>query len=219
MRRAWVIRAGESGTEIDAMRDAGRIGVRYEAIGDAREWTSVQIEQELARTNGKEAAANRSRLMRFTFDVSIGDLVVTPNGVEKDVWISTVTGPYEFDQEAVVPHYPHTRTAEWLGWWPRSSSWLYNKLKYIDTPGPLVELRDPHWWFAQAESVELRRERPDRTRYVAPPRQSAPRRSPSAPKPPPPPKPPEHVLCAGQCGLQWRTAALVDGLCPDCRGD
>ena len=49
MRRVWMIRTGENGEAIDAMRRAGKIGLRYETVGDAREWTPAEIEKGVAK--------------------------------------------------------------------------------------------------------------------------------------------------------------------------
>lgn len=225
MRRVWLVRAGDGADEIDAMRLAGRVGVRFETVGDARGWTPQQIEQAVTPTSDESAAQLRSRLLRFAVDMRVGDMVVTPNTAHHELWLSIVTGPYEFAEHPVVPGYGHTRTATWLGWVDRSTPWVQHKLKYIDMPAA-VELRDPDWWFLQVASVDLPPERPLRPRAAARPaptvrparaRRAAPS-SVTAPKPLPP-KEPERALCAGSCGLQWRGAVLVDGLCPDCRGD
>jgi hypothetical protein len=220
-----LVRVGEGAEEIDAMRLAGRVGLRFETVGDALEWTPRQIEQAVTPTSDESAAQLRSRLLRFALDMRVGDMVVTPNTAHHELWLSTVTGPYEFTEHPVVPGYGHTRTATSLGWVDRSSPWVQHKLKYIDMPAA-VELRDPDWWFLQVESVDLPLVRPLRARVVARPvaparpsraRQSAP--SLATPPKPLPPREPERVLCAGSCGLQWRVAVLANGLCPDCRGD
>ena len=213
------MKAGENTAEIDALRRAGQIGVRLETVGDAREWTASQIEQAIGKAHPGESAQLRSNLLRFTVEMHPGDLVVLPNTPDREVWLAVVTGPYEFGENPTVANYHHTRTVEWLGWLDRSAPWLQNKLKYIDTPAKLVELRDPNWWFEQIAAIDVPRDRPDRPRRPAP-APSATKRAPSN-RPPvvPRPKPPEMVLCAGPCQLQWRASALVGGLCPDCRGD
>jgi hypothetical protein len=233
-----VIRAGERADEIDAMRTAGIVGLRFEEVPDARDMTPQMIELAIAKVR-PGAADLRSRLLRFVNDVHIGDLVVTPNAPHRELWVSIVTGPYGHHDDPVVSGYHHTRTADWLGWWDRGSSWLQRKLTYIDTPAVIVELRDPEWWFEQIGSGDQPRPEPDRARrhaYAAaaaradaPTRRASTPRAPATPRPravraPVAPKPvaakePERALCAGQCGLQWRTNVLVDGLCPDCRGD
>jgi len=207
------------------MREAGMIAVDFDSVGDVRGMSQQEVEHAIAATGQTGVENLRSRLMRFVNDVHIGDLVITPNGTEHDLWVSMVTGPYEYLAEAPVPGYHHTRTAEWLGWLDRSDSWLQHKLRYIDVSGAVIELRDTDWWLDQVGSRRLPTDRPPR-RYSPPAK--APRASKTAPRArrvaaaaPPPAKPKEvaRVLCAGPCGFQWSTAVLVGGLCPDCRGD
>jgi len=77
--RAWLIRAGEGAVELDAMRRAGVIVVRYPSVGDATVWSDEQIEQALCDAGRANAAGQlRARIQTFANDVSIGDLVVTP---------------------------------------------------------------------------------------------------------------------------------------------
>ena len=220
MRRAWVVRAGESADEITALREAGLIGVRYESVGDVRQLTAKEIEYAIAATDQSGVEALRSRLMRFVNDVRVGDLVVTPNAPEHDVWISIVTGAYEYSDQPIVPNYAHTRPAQWQGWVDRDAAWLQHKLKYLDVVGAVVELRDADWWFDQVDARDIPAERTARRFRPIPatPKPRA-RRATPAPARTAAPKPPDRVLCAGQCGLQWSTAVLVNGLCPDCRGD
>ncbi len=220
MRRAWVVRAGDKATEIEAMRASGMIGVRYESVGDVRTMTAKEIESAIASTGETGVDALRSRLMRFVNDVRVGDLVVTPNVSGHDLWISIVTGAYEYVDQPTVAGYLHIRAAQWRGWIDRDAAWLQHKLKYLDVPGAVVELRDADWWFDQIDSRDLPAERgPRRFRPAPPPPVAQARRSAPPTARASPPKPPERVLCAGQCGLQWSTAILVGGLCPDCRGD
>jgi predicted Mrr-cat superfamily restriction endonuclease len=218
MRRAWVVRAGKNAKEIDAMRDAGLIGVDFETVGDVRTMTQQEIEHAIA-ASGRTGVENlRSRLMRFVNDVHIGDLVITPNGTEHDLWVSMVTGPYEYLAEPPVPGYHHVHTVDWMGWLDRSDSWLQHKLKYLDVSGAVIELRDTEWWLDQVGARDLPTDRPPRRFTPAP--KAAPRaRKPAAAPAPVKPKEPARALCAGQCGFQWAVAVLVDGLCADCRGD
>lgn len=220
VRRVWVIRVGEGAANLDALRAAGIIGLRYEHVGDARTLTPQQIEQAIGIDHAEGLGQMRSWLMRFVSDVGAGDLIVIPNMADHEMWLAIVTGAYEFAAEPVVGDIAHTRTVDWLSWLDRGSPWLQHKLKYIDVPGDIVELRDVDWWFEQVATIDLPTNRPERWRRPAPPA-PLPRKRSAAPKPVPAAKPtvPERALCGGSCGFQWSTAVLVGGLCPDCRGD
>lgn len=214
MRRSWVVQIGGA-DDIDRLRRAGRIGLRFGEVGNVRDLTVQQIEQAIGSVHSGPAAPLRSALLRFTGDMHPGDLVITPNAGGHELWFSVIGGPYEYSAEPDVAQHHHTREAEWLGCLDRSTAWLQHKLQYIDTPAMVVELTGTEWWFEKLSSATLLAERPPRP--VAPPKAPRKPRASAPAAPPPPPKPPEHLLCAGQCGLQWRTAVLIDGLCPDCR--
>ena len=216
-----MVRAGDSTAEVDAMRAAGRVGVRYETVGNATEWTKRQVEDGIAELHPDGVDALRSRLMRFVSDMRPGDLVVTPNAAGHELWLSEVTGAYEYAEEPLVPAYHHTRTVHWLGWVDRDTPWLLHKLSYVDSPGAVVELKDAPWWFDQLSTHELPAERQKRLRAPA---LAKPARAPRAKKADAPVKPPRGVepprfLCNGPCGFQWLPAVMVDGFCPDCRGE
>jgi hypothetical protein len=231
MRRAWVVRIGERTPEIDAMRAAGRIGLRYDSVGDARSMTPRDIEAAISETHPDDVDSQRARLMRFVNDIRVGDLILTPNTANHEMWVSFVTGPYEYCEEPSDPGLRHSRTVDWTGWINRGSPWIQHKLKYIDVQAAVVELRDPAWWFEAVDANDLPHDRPagHRPPAVSAPttasaRRAAAPKTPRVTKPKPPPAPvapkePPLILCAGQCGFQWRAAILINGLCPDCRGD
>ena len=222
------------------MRAANRVGLRFDAVGDVRTWTQQQIEQAIGSTNPDESSSQlRSRLMRFVNDVGVGDLIITPNAAEHELWLATVSGSYEFDEGAVLPRARHAREVASVGWVDRDTSWIRHKLEAIDNPAAVFELRDPDWWFVQITTLDLVQDRPPRSarpsRAAPPPVAGARARKAAAPRAPRaprvatprastrttalPPKEPERFLCAGPCGLQWRAAILIDGYCPDCRSD
>jgi len=203
--------------DIDRLRRAGRIGLGFAEVGNVRDLTVPQIEQAIGSVHPGPAAPLRSALMRFAGDMYPGDLVITPNPTGHELWFSVVGGPYEHSAEPTVAGQHHTREAEWLGCLERSTAWFAHKLQYIDSPAIVVELTGTEWWFEKLTSATLLAERPPRP--LAAPKPPRKKRASAPPPPPVPPPPPEHVLCAGQCGFQWRTSILVGGLCPDCRGD
>ena len=131
-----MVRAGDRPDEIDALRAAGLIGLRYETVGNALEWSVQQIEVAIAATKPDELSAQlRSRLMRFAQDMRVGDLVVTPDQTEHLLWLSTVVGPYTYHEaDPPVAGFRHTREVRPLGWVARSAPWLRHKLDYLDNP-------------------------------------------------------------------------------------
>ncbi len=222
MSRAWLVRASDKSNDVEALRDAGVVGLRFEGVGDVRTMTPREVEYAIDDSEPGDAADLRSRLLRFATDLRVGDLVVVPNPSQREFWLFSVTGGYDYTTEPAVAGFQHIRTVDLVGWLDRGTGWIQHKLSYLDAPAIVVELRDPGWWFEQVSVRDIPSVRSAR-RTPPPPPARAPRANrASAPKAEPkpvPPKEPVLVLCAGQCGLQWRTAVLVGGLCPDCRGD
>jgi hypothetical protein len=217
MRRVWLIRAGEDAEEIDAMRHAGQIGVRYETVGNAREWTHAEIEQGIAEDGHAAGAAMlRAILLQFANDTHVGDLVVSPNSRRREVWVGIISGDYEFTDQPKVHRYCHVRSVEWLGWLDRDAAWMRPQLKSIDRPPTMYELPSREWWWSQVDSREfatqprmnLSKASTTRTRTRSAPASTSTRKPPVA-----------LVRCAGSCGYQWAPTSLVGGLCADCRGD
>lgn len=231
MRRVFLIRAGNDAEHIDAMRHAGNIGLAVESVGDVRDMTAIEIEQAIAAGGSTAgASAMRSILQVFANDVRLGDLVVSPNTRRHEVWVGVVTGAYQYSDQPAVPHIPHTRAVEWLGWLDRDAAWMRDQLTSLDRSPLMYELSSREWWLQQLDSREFS-VAPRTTWQTAPAkraRAASPRATTTAPKAPrarAAPKPPARkpptpmVLCAGRCGLQWAPMSLVGGLCADCRNE
>lgn len=219
MRRVWLIKAGQDATEIDAMRRAGLIGLRYAAIGDARRLTAAEIEQRLI-DDGQAAgvAVLRSTLLLFATDVRPGDLVVSPNAPRREVWVGAVSGDYEFDETPAITGYGHTRRVEWKGWLDRDAPWMRDQLKSLDRPPAMYELPGREWWWHQVDSREFAVQ--PRATWSKPPVKRTRTKSTTAATTTSTRKPPPvMVRCAGTCGFQWAPTSLVGGLCADCRND
>jgi predicted Mrr-cat superfamily restriction endonuclease len=207
MGRAWLIRAGEGAVELDAMRHANIIAVRYRSVGDAAAWSAAQIEQAL-RDDGRVAAASqlRARIQAFANEVGVGDLVVTPNTADREVWFARVTGPYRHSQHPPVEGYFHWREVQWLGAINRDTALPHDRLSDIDQQPTIYELRDADYWCDVASATPITNGADAITARAV--RRTATVAS-KHPKP--------RVPCAGGCGLTWEPTSLVYGLCPDCR--
>lgn len=205
--RAWLIRAGEGAVELDAMRHAGVIAVRYRSVGDATVLTGEQIERALT-DDGRGAAAGqlRARIQAFANDVAIGDLVVTPNTADREVWFARVTGPYQHSPQPPIDGYFHWRDVQWLGAIDRDTTLPHDRLAEIDQQPTIYELRNPTYWNELAGTTPLTNGTDALTARAA---RRAPTMASKQPKP--------RTLCAGGCGLTWEATSLIDGLCPDCR--
>ena len=226
MQRVWLIRAGKDAEHIDPMRHAGLVGLPYTEVGDATTLTVEEIEEALIDARRPAVTQVRTQIQSFATAVKHGDLIVTPNASRREVWLSVVTGSYQFETEQPrIDGYFHTRTVDWLGWLDRDAAFMKDQLKVIDQPVLLAEIYNREWWWKHFDSKQLSvAPRPawskvpaSRTRSSTASTSS--RSTAAKPKPTPKPKPVGLLLCAGSCGLQWSPYVLVDGLCPDCRGD
>jgi len=224
MQRVWLIQAGTEAEQLDPMRHAGLIGLPYTEIGDATTLTAEEIEEALIEARRPAFNQVRVQIQSFAGAVKHGDLIVTPNANRREVWLSVVTGGYCFDAEHPrIDGYFHTRTVDWLGWLDRDAAFMKDQLKVIDQPALLAEIYNREWWWKHFDSNKLSvTPRPAWSKVPAARTRastaSASSRS-AKPKPTPKPKAVALLLCAGSCGLQWSPYVLVDGLCPDCRGD
>lgn len=207
MTRVWLVRAGEGAVELDAMRHAGVIAVRYRSVGDATVLSDDQIEQAL-RDDGRESAAGqlRARIKMFANDVSAGDLVVSPNTADREVWFARVTGNYRHSQHPPIEGYFHWREVQWLGAVDRDTDLPHDRLVDIDQQPTIYELRDTEYWNAVVVAAPLT---DDATALTV---RATRRTSTIASRQPKP-----RIACAGGCGLTWEQPAVIDGLCPDCR--
>ena len=189
------------------MRQAGVIAVRYPSVGDATVWSDAQIEQALIDI-GRGAAVGqlRARIQAFANEVAVGDLIVSPNTPDREVWFARITGRYQRSRNPPIEGYFHWREVQWLGAIDRDTSLPHDRLRDIDQQPTIYELRDADYWNEVAGSTPLT----NGAHAIA---ARAARRTPTIASKQPKPR----VLCAGHCGLTWEPPALVDGLCPDCR--
>ena len=190
MRRVWLIRAGENGEKIDAMRHAGlieqtsfdpgiRLGDLVVSPNDDRHevWLGTVAGDEQVLTDPDTGRTARSRSIDW-----IG-------------WLDR-DAPFMRDQWKSIDR-------------PLAQYELFNRdwwWKYIGTAAVSVAPR-PAW----AKPTKAARATSTRARSST--------ATPRVPKPAPKPKPKAvaPVLCAGSCGLVWSPYVLVDGLCADCR--
>lgn len=210
MARAWLIRAGEDASALDQMRHAGVIAVRYPQIqADARAMTSAEVEKLIKDSGRTQPGVRRVRLEWFVRDVVVGDLVITPNAADREVWFAEVTGDYRYEAASPVPGYFHLRDVSWLGAIDRDHLTEDRRVEVSARPTIVRDL-DHDWWrkLASSSAVDFDTRR-GRFRGSG---SFAGSSSKAAPKP--------LVLCAKtDCGLRYAASAMVDGLCPECHAN
>ena len=164
----------------------------------------VQALCDVGRANA--AGQLRVRIQAFANEVGVGDLVVTPNTADREVWFARVTGSYQNSPHPPVEDYFHWREVQWLGAIDRDTALPHDRLADIDQQPTIYERRDRDYWNAVVAATPLTAGADALTARAA--RRNATIAS-KQPKP--------RIACAGRCGLTWEQPALVDGLCPDCR--
>lgn len=209
MTRAWLIRAGEDASKLAEMVSSSVIAVRYPQIQtNAKMLSSEQIEELIAESGRSQPGVRRVRLEWFVNDVAVGDLVITPDAANHEVWFAKVVGDYLYDPNPPVPGYFHWRDVRWLGAMDRDLL-PEDRRKEISVRPTIVQDLELDWWGEMASTVP-------------PPGSGKVRSSVRVGKPLAPSKGPQptatKIVCGGEeCGLLYSPSSLVGGLCPDCR--
>jgi hypothetical protein len=111
----WVIRAGEDGSRVDEVVDAGVVALEYPDVPDGRSVDLYDITERL-KARGWTSPETRAELFsHFVNQVRTGDLVVLPDTARRDVVIGRVDGDYEFAFGLDAEELRHRRAVTWLG--------------------------------------------------------------------------------------------------------
>ena len=146
LTRAWLIRAGDQGSMLDASINAGVIAMRYRTVGDARLHDVHELARQFALgKTRKDVLGGARRLKKFAEKVAEGDLVVSPRSSDRTVHIARVIGPYDFVDPSLVPDFRHLRPVHWLDSFNRVDL-PTTRRKEIDRPPALYELPAAEWW-------------------------------------------------------------------------
>lgn len=111
----WVIRAGDQDRLVPRFVDQGVIGVGFGHVPDAEILTRTEIRRFL--TDGQPTAAldaQEAAMSAFVRELQVGDSVLMPDPLCDEVVVGTVTGRYQFDDDATDPS--SGTTARWTGW-------------------------------------------------------------------------------------------------------
>lgn len=121
----WGIRAGETGDADALFLTEHVVALGLEKIGD------LQKNNVMLRSSIKTAIAdcypektimavrrNAGQLFHFFHDTAVGDLMVYPSRIDRQIHIGRVEGPYYHDP-SIHARYPHRRRVKWLVTVPR----------------------------------------------------------------------------------------------------
>ena len=120
----WGIHAGRTGDAHNLFLENNLIAIGWSKAGDLTELKPNReaFKERLAETHPhlKPGAipVSGGQLFRFVHEMKIGDVVVYPSKIDKQIYIGKVIGDYFFDEEKNVI-YPNQRTVEWIKKVPR----------------------------------------------------------------------------------------------------
>jgi restriction system protein len=121
----WTIRGGRAGEADSLFLKKNRVGLGWELltdlrkIGSDREAFKAAVSEKWPEKTPASVANNAGQLYRFVYEVEIGDVVLYPSKVDRQIHIGRITGPYVYDP-GTDPDYPHTRPVKWLRAIPRT---------------------------------------------------------------------------------------------------
>ena len=121
----WGIHGGREGTADSLFLKQNVIAVGWAEVGDASKLkpTREAFKAEIMRgyPNSKPAAIpnKAGQLFRFVVEMKVGDLVVYPSKLDRQVHLGRIEGDYQFNPKADAA-FPHRRAVKWLRTVPRT---------------------------------------------------------------------------------------------------
>ena len=115
----WGIHGGREGTADSLFLKQNVIAVGWVEVGDASKLkpTREAFKAEIMRgyPNSKPAAIpnKAGQLFRFVVEMKVGDLVVYPSKLDRQVHLGRIEGDYQFNPKADGT-FPHRRAVKWL---------------------------------------------------------------------------------------------------------
>lgn len=157
MVTGWLIRAGEGSRHAREFADNNVVAIGWstiEGLDDLHGLSRAQILGRLVdsrKSTTPEADVNE--LLAFRDDVTVGDLVVTPDATTRELLIGRVTGAYEYLVPSPAGDYRHVRSMRWIGRWDRdlAPEPLAREVRYRRT---IRRLTDQEGWASLADRIE-----------------------------------------------------------------
>lgn len=121
----WAIRSGKSGEADSVFLEKNLVGVGWAEMGDLtgipndREAVKARMSETYAHEKPGAIRTNAGQVFRFINELKIGDLIVYPSKIDRQVHIGEITGAYQF-LPSVSSLLPNMRSVKWLNSVPRS---------------------------------------------------------------------------------------------------
>jgi len=179
----WAIHPGKGGAAEDLFLRRNVIAIGWPSMGDLSQFGDREAYKAAfaeAHPGEKPGAipTKAGQLYRFVHEMQLGDLVVCPLKLVREVRIGKITGEYQHLPN-VDARYPNTRKVEWLKGVPRTSFsqgalyemgaalTLFQISSHADEVMALLEGRQPEPIDEEAEIAEITSDIEEQTRdYV-----------------------------------------------------
>ena len=116
MANYWIVRAGGDIQEI--VEERSLIGIGWSEVGDLGVLSPEDIKGKVRAAypddNPRQVGKAAGQLRRFSRDIAINDIVLTPIKSTCQALIGKVTGPYRHDPAAETECLTNTRSVEWV---------------------------------------------------------------------------------------------------------
>lgn len=116
--KAWVVRAGQGGEIIQTVETRGIVAIGWEEMGDCsalqsrEDFRSKYVE---AYPEARSVGGQAGQVYRFIREMQIGDMVLSPDSISREVLVGEVLGDYRYDPLPTDGAYPQVRDVKWRG--------------------------------------------------------------------------------------------------------
>lgn len=121
----WAIRGGRAGEADAVFLQKNLVGVGWFEIGNlsviapSREAFKEKMAANFPNDKPGAIPVNAGQIFRFVHEVKIGDMIVYPSKIDRQVHIGEITGEYQYLPKVSATH-PNMRSVKWLRSLPRT---------------------------------------------------------------------------------------------------
>ena len=119
-QRIWMIRVPKGQEIIQKVRDERLVGISYRVVEDISQIQNKNQLKDVYQRSNPDASSGRinsaaGQLFRFTHEIKIGDIVLTPDRDKRSVLYGKIVSGYLFSSDGLFPGKSHSRKVEWNG--------------------------------------------------------------------------------------------------------
>jgi restriction system protein len=110
----WLVRAGRRGRYAADFLAQQVVAIGWPAVGDLAGRDRANLVDAVRQQYGEKGAPGIAGILfRFANQMTIGDLVLTPDSETRELHGGRVVGDYRHDSDALLPDYPNVRPVQW----------------------------------------------------------------------------------------------------------